>query len=135
MPHSGKYTPRIVILSGIFTLINAGLYVYYDTELIPAFFYFLVMGAFMVVILQSLEDMGAVSRRRFAAFALDAANPSLTTPNTRKGLIYTFSEGRDLEKMLPSGEPHPGDGKPWLPEIKVKGGNSAFYSIGVGKGE
>ena len=73
MPHTGKYAPRFIVLSGIFTLVNAGLYVYYDTELIPAFFYFLVMGAFMVVILQSLEDMGAVSRRRFAAFAVDAA--------------------------------------------------------------
>ena len=73
--------------------------------------------------------------KKGAKVALDAANPSLTTPNTRKGLIYTFSEGRDLEKMLPSGEPHPGDGKPWSPEIKVKGGNSAFYSIGGGKGE
>lgn len=28
-----------------------------------------------------------------------------------------------------------GDGQPWAPEIKVKGGKSAFYSIGVGKGE
>ena len=66
---------------------------------------------------------------------LDTANPSLTTPNTHKGLIYTFSEGYTLEEMLPSGEPHPGDGQPWSPKITVKGGNSAFYSIGVGKGE
>ena len=28
-----------------------------------------------------------------------------------------------------------GEGKPWTPAIKVNGGASAFYSIGVGKGE
>lgn len=28
-----------------------------------------------------------------------------------------------------------GDGKPWSPEITVKGGESGFYSIGVVKGE
>lgn len=77
MPHSGKYAPRFIALGTIFTLINAGLYVYYDTELIPAFFYFLVMGAFMVIILQSLEDMGIMSRRLFSAFAAGAALQSV----------------------------------------------------------
>ena len=48
--------------------------------------------------------------------------------------FYTFSEGRTLDGMERSAG-KPGDGKPWTPEIKVKGGNSAFYSIGVGKGE
>lgn len=33
------------------------------------------------------------------------------------------------------GDSKVGDGKPWSPKITIKGGNSAFYSIGVGKGE
>ena len=37
--------------------------------------------------------------------------------------------------MFLSGNRHLGDGKPWSPKITVKGGNSGFYSIGVGKGE
>lgn len=73
VPHSGKYAAKFVVLSGVFTLINAGLYVHYGTEIIPALFYFLVMGTFMVAILQSLEDLGSLSGRRFALFAAAAA--------------------------------------------------------------
>ena len=69
-----------------------------------------------------------------AKIVLDAANPSLTTPNTRVGLFYQLREGTTLEGMS-NGDSTIGDGNPWKPEIKVKGGNSAFYSIGVGKGE
>lgn len=69
-----------------------------------------------------------------AEIKLNAANPTLTTPNTRVGLFYTFSEGRTLGGMERSAS-KTGDGKPWSPEVKVKGGNSAFYSIGVGKGK
>ena len=69
-----------------------------------------------------------------AVIELNAANPSLTTSNTRIGLLYTFSEGRTLSGMDKS-DSKTGDGQPWSPEIKVKGGNSAFYTIGVGKGE
>ena len=96
MPHTGKYAPRLVILSGLFTLINAGLYVYYDTELIPAFFYFLVMGAFLVVILQNLEDLGAVSGRQYAVLAAGTALQSvllLTDPfcsGTAKTVLLTL---------------------------------------------
>ena len=43
-------------------------------------------------------------------------------------------EGETLEGMQ-DGDSKVGDDEPWTPEIKVKGGNSAFYSIGVGKGE
>ena len=65
---------------------------------------------------------------------LDAANPSLTTPNTRVGLFYQLREGATLGGMS-NGDSTIGDGNPWTPTITVKGGNSAFYSIGVGKGE
>lgn len=90
---------------------------------------------------QTTPSRGVTPRKKFAAQAnvesrvkLNAANPTLTTPNTRKGLFYTFSEGRTLGGMERSAS-KTGDGKPWSPEVKVKGGNSAFYSIGVGKGE
>ena len=45
-----------------------------------------------------------------------------------------FREGVTLGGMK-DGDSTIGDGEPWSPEITVKGGNSAFYSIGVGKGE
>ena len=76
----------------------------------------------------------AMDTEKGAKIELNAANPTLTTPNTRVGLFYTFSEGRTLGGMERSAS-KTGDGKPWSPEVKVKGGNSAFYSIGVGKGE
>ena len=69
-----------------------------------------------------------------AKIELNAANPSLTTPNTRVGLFYQLREGTTIEGMA-NGDSTIGDGNPWSPEIKIKGGNSAFYSIGVGKGE
>ena len=69
-----------------------------------------------------------------AEIKLDAANPTLITPNTRVGLFYQLREGTTIEGMA-NGDSTIGDGNPWKPEIKVKGGNSAFYSIGVGKGE
>ena len=65
------------------------------------------------------------------------ANPTITTAPTRVGLIYTFREGTTLESFgakAPSAT-KVGDGTKWTPPIKVKGGNLAFYSIGVGKGE
>ena len=58
----------------------------------------------------------------------------LGIPELNFGASTLFSEGRTLDGMERSAG-KPGDGKPWSPEIKVKGGNSAFYSIGVGKGE
>ena len=72
--------------------------------------------------------------KKGAKIELDASNPLLTTPNTRKGLFYQLREGETLGGMK-DGDSKVGDGQPWSPEIKVKGGNSAFYSIGVGKGE
>lgn len=76
----------------------------------------------------------AMDPKKGAKIVLDAANPSLTTPNTRKGLIYQLHEGVTLGGMK-DGDSKVGDGQPWSPKITVKGGNSAFYSIGVGKGE
>ena len=69
-----------------------------------------------------------------AVIELDAANPKLITAPTRKGLFYQLREGVTLGGMK-DGDSIIGDGEPWTPEITVKGGNSAFYSIGVGKGE
>ena len=76
----------------------------------------------------------AMDVEKGAEIKLNASNPSLTTPNTRKGLFYQFREGETLGGMK-NGDSKVGDGQPWSPEIKVKGSNSAFYSIGVGKGE
>ena len=62
------------------------------------------------------------------------ASPTITTAPTRVGLFYQLREGVTLGGMK-DGDSKVGDGQQWTPEIKVKGGNSAFYSIGVGKGE
>lgn len=61
-PHKGSYNRRHIIFSAGFSLANAGLYVYYGTESISALIYAVVFGMFMAVILQCLEDMGALSR-------------------------------------------------------------------------
>ena len=76
----------------------------------------------------------AMDVEKGAKIELNAANPSMTTPNTRKGLSYQLREGATLGGMK-DGDSTVGNGQPWTPEIKVKGGNSAFYSIDVGKGE
>ena len=69
-----------------------------------------------------------------AVITLNAANPQLITAPTRKGLFYQLREGVTLGGMK-DGDSTIGDGQPWSPEITVRGGNSAFYSIGVGKGD
>ena len=60
----------------------------------------------------------AMDTEKGAEIKLNAANPTLTTQNTRIGLFYTFSEGRTLGGMERSAS-KTGDGKPWSPEIKV----------------
>ena len=74
----------------------------------------------------------ALDPKQGAEIKLDPANPTLTTANTRKGLTYTLYEGEALEGMK-AGDSTLGDGQPWTPRIEVKGGASAFYTIGVGK--
>ena len=59
----------------------------------------------------------------------DTDNPVLRTV-TRKGLFYQLYEGRGLDTMT-GGDSTIGNGELWTPEISVKGGNSAFYRIGV----
>ena len=76
----------------------------------------------------------AMDPEKGAEIVLDAANPKMITPNTRKGLFYQLREGTTIDGMT-DGDSCIGDGKPWKPDIKVKGGKSAFYAIGVGKGE
>ena len=41
----------------------------------------------------------AMDPKKGAVIKLDAANPSLTTPNTRKGLFYQLREGATLGEM------------------------------------
>ncbi|MDO5320324.1 MAG: BACON domain-containing carbohydrate-binding protein, partial [bacterium] len=67
-----------------------------------------------------------------AVIRLDAAEPSLTTPPTKPGLVYTLREGAQLTNMA-NGASTVGDGQPWTPKITVKGGKSGFYSIRVTK--
>ena len=49
----------------------------------------------------------------------------------RIGRVVLFASLGDIK----DGDSKVGNGQPWSPKITVKGGNSAFYSIGVGKGE
>lgn len=79
----------------------------------------------------------AMDPAKGAEIRLNAADPVITTAPTKLGLVYSFREGTTLEGF---GDKTPsatkiGDGTKWTPPIKVKGGNAAFYSIGVGKGE
>lgn len=67
-----------------------------------------------------------------AKIELNAANPHLTTAPTRKGLFYQFREGVTLDGMI-DGDSTRGDGNPWKPNIKVKGGERGFYTIRVDK--
>ena len=62
-------------------------------------------------------------------------SPELTTSETKPGLTYTLLEGVTLEEMMSctTGDSKVGDGKKWMPEIKVKGGTSGFYTIKVEK--
>lgn len=62
------------------------------------------------------------------------ASPTIKTAPTRVGLFYQLREGKTLDEMK-EGDSKVGDGEAWTPTITVKGGNSAFYSIGVGKGK
>ncbi len=61
--------------------------------------------------------------------------PSFTTAPTQKGLTYRLKEGATLEEMRANttGASKVGDGEVWKPEITVKGGTSAFYTIEVTK--
>lgn len=67
-----------------------------------------------------------------AVISLSAENPTLTTTETKPGLTYTLVEGTALDAMV-DGDTKVGDGSAWTPDIKVKGGASAFYSIKVAK--
>ena len=61
-----------------------------------------------------------------------AGSIALTTSATKPGLTYTLREGTTLDGMT-DGASKLGDGSPWTPEVKVKGGASGFYSIKVTK--
>ena len=76
----------------------------------------------------------AMDVEKGAKVELNTADPKLTTAPTHVGLFYQLREGETLGGMK-DGDSTVGDGQPWLPKITVKGGNSAFYSIGVGKGK
>lgn len=66
-----------------------------------------------------------------AKINLTAANPSITTANTKPGLRYQLYEGTSLGVLGRSGDPKEGDGEAWTPTLTVKGGPSGFYSIHV----
>ena len=74
----------------------------------------------------------ALDTAKGAEIVLDAANPCLKTAKTRPGLVYTLREGRSLGLMA-DGDSKVGDGQTWSPNVTVKGGSSAFYSIAVEK--
>jgi len=72
----------------------------------------------------------ALDPAKGAEIVLNAEAPSLTTAETKPGLTYTLHEGATPGGMNP-GDSKLGDGKPWTPNITIKGGASGFYSIGV----
>ena len=67
-----------------------------------------------------------------ASFTMTGAGPVLVTSATKPGLTYTLVEGTTLDTMV-DGAMKQGDGESWTPQITVKGGNSGFYRIKVGK--
>ena len=62
----------------------------------------------------------------------DPSAPSLTTAPTVPGLLYTLREGRTLDALADC-VPVVGNGRPWTPDVTVKGGTSGFYTIRVSK--
>ena len=62
----------------------------------------------------------------------DPSKPTLKTAPTKPGLVYTLREGATLDAMA-DGDTTVGDGQPWTPAVKVKGGASGFYTIRVSK--
>ena len=74
----------------------------------------------------------AMDAEKGAVIDIVPDSPSLTTPETRPGLTYTLREGTTLQSMA-DGDSKLGDGTKWTPNITVKGGTSAFYSIKVTK--
>ncbi len=80
-------------------------------------------------------ERDALDPAQGARIELSVLNPQLTTAPTCKGLVYRLKEGVTLEAMEANttGDRTVGDGQPWTPTIKVKGGASGFYSIRVSK--
>jgi len=74
----------------------------------------------------------AMDAEKGAVIDIVPDSPSLTTPETRPGLTYTLREGATLQSMA-DGDSKLGDGTKWTPNITVKGGTSAFYTIKVTK--
>ena len=82
----------------------------------------------------SVHGKQTLDTTKGAKVVLSADNPKITTAPTKPGLTYTLREGATLDGMK-DGDSTIGNGQQWSPKITVRGGNSAFYSIGVGKGE
>lgn len=74
----------------------------------------------------------AMDTEKGAVIDIVPDSPSLTTPETRPGLTYTLREGTTLQSMV-DGDSKLGDGTKWTPNITVKGGTCAFYTIKVTK--
>ena len=80
---------------------------------------------------QSVADE-SLDASKGAAFDVAGDSPVLTTAPTKPGLTYTLVEGATLGAM-DDGATKQGDGRPWTPTLTVKGGESGFYRIKVGK--
>ena len=74
----------------------------------------------------------AMDASKGMSFEVRDGLPVLTTAATKPGLTYTLVEGATLDTMGDSATKQ-GDGQPWTPTITVKGGESGFYRIKVGK--
>jgi autotransporter-associated beta strand protein len=70
-----------------------------------------------------------------AVIELSSESVRLVTAPTRAGLLYQLKEGETLGEMFDceEGDSKIGDGSAWEPEITVRGGQSGFYSVSVGK--
>ena len=70
-----------------------------------------------------------------AVIELSSESVRLVTAPTRAGLVYQLKEGATLGEMFDceDGDSKIGDGSAWEPEITVRGGQSGFYSVSVGK--
>ena len=92
-------------------------------------------GGIIITQLAKVKDEIAkevLDTKKGAVIQLTPQTPSLCTPETRPGLTYTLREGTTLQNMV-DGDSKVGDGKPWIPNITIKGGRSGFYTIKVAK--
>lgn len=68
-----KYSVRHIVFAGGFAVVNAGMYVYFGTEILSAAIYAATMGYFLVNILQCFDNMKVLNFKKFVVLRVGGA--------------------------------------------------------------